>query len=100
MQYQKIRTALVALSVLAVSLTTTACEPPRPQIGKIPADRLVCLDEPAVPVGNGPEYVDADGVTRRAVTDEQDGEYKLALRASWHSCYMALDWVRVFSQTE
>lgn len=100
MQLQKIRRGLAVLLVLAVSPTMTACDRARPQIGKIPAERLVCLDEPKVPEGTGPEYVDADGVTRRAVTDEQDGEYKLALRASWHSCYAAVDWIRIFSQTE
>lgn len=100
MQFGMIRRALPVLSGLALVLTTTACQTPRPlPIGKPPAERLQCENEPARPEGRGAEYVDGEGRTRREVTDEENGEYLRDLRAAWFSCFNAVGWLRVFHET-
>ena len=80
--------ALLALSALsACGGSGINFTPPSPE-------RLVCKDEPGRPAGLGPEYVDANGVTRRAVTDAEDGAYKRVLREAGADCRTKLNWVR------
>ena len=59
-----------------------------------PAEKLVCKNEPGRPVGSGAEYVDSNGVTRRAVTDAEDAAYKIAMREAGGDCRNNLNWVR------
>ena len=51
----------------------------------IPANRLVCPDEPDKPVGEGPNG---------EVTDEQNGTYLRGLRGAYLGCREDVDWIR------
>lgn len=82
--------ALAALSLLS------ACGGDGINFTPPPENKLVCKDEPARPVGLGPEYVDANGVTRRAVTDAEDAAYKIAMREAGGDCRNNLGWVREY----
>jgi hypothetical protein len=61
-----------------------------------PAERFACPDEPGRPAGSGAAYTLPDGTIVREVTDEDARDYMLALRASWHGCKTALDWLRIY----
>ncbi len=90
-------TRLRLAAALAGSLLASACATPG-SLNGISADRLTCQDEPGRPAGTGPEYVDANGNTRRAVTDTENGQYLLDLRASGQDCRENLNWVRDYTQ--
>lgn len=80
--------ALAALSLLS------ACGGGGINFTPPPESKLVCTEEPGRPVGLGPEYVDANGVTRRAVTDAEDAAYKIAMREAGGDCRTKLNWIR------
>lgn len=79
---------------LAAVLALSACGDTGINFTPPPENKLVCKDEPSRPVGLGPEYVDANGIIRRAVTDAEDGEYKRVLREAGGDCRSNLNWVR------
>lgn len=83
---------------IAALLTLSACGGGRINFTPLPADKLVCKDEPGRPVGNGPEYIDANGITRRAVTDAEDAAYKIAIREAGGDCRNNLNWTRRYLQ--
>ncbi len=76
--------ALLALPGCATTLAYT-----RP-----PDDKLVCAGEPGRPAGLGPQYTDANGVVRRAVTDDENGVYLSNLRVAGQDCREDVSWMR------
>lgn len=79
----------VAAAALVAGCTTT-------RFARPPEDKLVCPDEPGRPIGKGPAYKDAKGIERRAVTDEENGEYLLDLRAAGAGCRQDVNWLRAW----
>lgn len=75
-----------AVTILSGCTTTRFARPPE--------DKLTCAEEPGRPAGKGPAYTDANGIERRAVTDEENGEYLRDLRASGASCRQDVNWLR------
>jgi hypothetical protein len=61
----------LALALLVAGCGDEVVSTPRP-----PEDKLVCDPEPGRPAGSGAPYVDAAGIERREVTDEENGTYR------------------------
>lgn len=81
--------ACAAALLVAGCATTT-------QFARPPEDKLVCADEPGRPVGKGDPYTDSRGVERRAVTDEENGQYLKGLRGAGQSCRDDVNWLRAW----
>lgn len=85
------------LLCLAPALLLAACgATTHLAIVKPPPEKLICADEPGRPVGTGPSYVDSSGVTRNAITDQDDAGYKGDLRNAGQDCRDKVDWLRDF----
>ncbi len=69
---------IVLIGVAALSLA--ACQTTRSAVARPDAAHLRCADEPRAPAGE--------------VTDEQDANYKLALRGSWQDCHSTVQWLK------
>ena len=82
------------LILAPVALLAACGEHPNVTFPTPPADKLVCDDEPGRPVGKGAEYTDPEGVKRRAVTDEEAGQYMKTLRNAGQSCRDDVLWLR------
>lgn len=67
--------ALAAVSVAGCATTG--------RVEGIPAERLVCENEPGNPAGE-------DGV----VSDEENSEYLRLLRRAWKTCWNDVEWIR------
>lgn len=89
------RFPLVALAALAL----TACGDKVESIPRPPKDKLTEVPVPGRPAGKGAEYVDHNGVTRRAVTDEENADYLKALRSAVVTCNSKLNWLNIWFKT-
>lgn len=87
------------LILLPVAALLASCGDTRPRFAAPPAEKLECGLEPGRPVGSGPAYTDAEGVSRRAVTDAEAGAYMKALRAWGFGCWSDVAWMRSWVAT-
>jgi len=77
------RNFLIPLLALSLGACTTTGN-----LDGIPAERLVCPDEPGRPAGD-PET--------GAVSDEENGEYLRRLRGAYLGCKEDIDWLRDYA---
>lgn len=86
--------ACVSLALSGCGDKASAVSIPTP-----PPDKLAHGPIPGRPIGSGPPYVDSNGVTRNAITDEDNGAYLRQLRNLAATCHGKLDWLDSWFKT-